>query len=416
MNIAINMACTLEQKTGIGHYTYNLMKALIDNYTTNLNNEEYKFFSYAYSNLFPNLDINNPVNNEETNKEDEVNEVKKLDIIRRILYSIPFYITIRQKMLQNKNKQRIQEIFEYHKINIYHEPNFFIEPKKNTKSIVTIHDFSFWDVPYTHKKSLINVMDNELEKSVNISDKIICDSNFTKQRLLHYFPNVSESKVKVIYLGANDKNMSLSTLLQLDKENNKENENNIFLQKYNLKSKGYILSVGTIEPRKNILTLINAFLQLPNTLQNSFPLVIVGKRGWLNDKIFEKINALEQQQKLYFLNYVSDEDLIRLYANAKVFCYPSIYEGFGLPPLEAMASGIPVITSNSSSLPEVVGDGVLMHDSLDDLQLKQYLSNVLTDEELHKNLSEYSLNRSKLFSWKKTAEQTLQVYKEAYNE
>ena len=202
MNIAINMACTLEQKTGIGHYTYNLMKALIDNYTNNLNNEEYKFFSYAYSNLFPNLDINNPVNNEETNKEDEVNEVKKLDIIRRILYSIPFYITIRQKMLQNKNKlivmQRIQEIFEYHKINIYHEPNFFIEPKKNTKSIVTIHDFSFWDVPYTHKKSLINVMDNELEKSVNISDKIICDSNFTKQRLLHYFPNVSESKVKFI--------------------------------------------------------------------------------------------------------------------------------------------------------------------------------------------------------------------------
>ena len=411
------MACTLEQKTGIGHYTYNLMKALIDNYTTNLNNEEYKFFSYAYSNLFPNLDINNPVNNEETNKEDEVNEVKKLDIIRRILYSIPFYITVRQKMLQKHNEPKIERnIFDEYNINVYHEPCFIVEPRKNTKSIVTIHDFSFWDVPHTQKLDVMNFVNEGLEDSVNISDKIICDSNFTKQRLLHYFPNVSESKVKVIYLGTNDKNMSLSTLLQLDKENNKENENNIFLQKYNLKSKGYILSVGTIEPRKNILTLINAFLQLPNTLQNSFPLVIVGKRGWLNDKIFEKINALEQQQKLYFLNYVSDEDLIRLYANAKVFCYPSIYEGFGLPPLEAMASGIPVITSNNSSLPEVVGDGALMHDSLDDLQLKQYLSNVLTDEELHKNLSEYSLNRSKLFSWKKTAEQTLQVYKEAYNE
>lgn len=412
MNIAINMyLSTLKQRTGIGNYAYNLMKALSE--IVAVKNDD-KLYSYAHGKLFQNLDIEN------TSSNNIVNLILKF-LPSKYLYAIPFYIPIREKILQilNKSKNK-QNLFSDYKIDIYHEPNFLLEVNENNtnnntnnniKTIITVHDLSIFDVPETHPKHRVEFVTKNLEKSLNKADKIICDSEFTKQRLLHYFPQ-TKSKSKVIYLGVENKFMPLANLLKADEANHKENANNIFLQQYNLKSQSYILSVGTLEPRKNILTLINAFLQLPNNLQQKFPLVIIGQRGWLDDNIINKINALVNQQKLYFLNYVSDTDLIRLYANAKVFCYPSIYEGFGLPPLEAMASGIPVITSNSSSIPEVVGENSLMHESQDDFQLKQHLYNVLNDENLHKQLSEYSLNRSKLFSWNKTAEQTLQVYKE----
>lgn len=403
MNIAINMyLCSLGQRTGIANYAYNLMQSLIE---LNAQNNEHNLYSYVQGKLLPNSDI------VIAPKNSILSSIAKF-IPSKILYAIPFYIQIRQKLLQIQNKSKnIQNLFNDYKIDVYHEPSFIIDPN-DAKSIVTIHDLSAWDVPHTHPENRVRYLTTHLGKSLQRADKIICDSNFTKQRLLHYFPDTKESKIKVIYLGVENKFMPLSNILKIDKANHKENENNVFLQQYNLKSQSYILSVGTLEPRKNIITLINAFLQLPNNLQQKFPLVIVGQRGWLDDNIINKINELVNQQKLYFLNYVNDADLIRLYANAKVFCYPSIYEGFGLPPLEAMASAIPVITSNSSSIPEVVGENSLMHESQDDLQLKQHLYNVLNDENLHQQLSEYSLSRSKLFSWKKTAEQTLQVYKE----
>jgi len=169
-----------------------------------------------------------------------------------------------------------------------------------------------------------------------------------------------------------------------------------------------------LEKRKNIPTLIKAFYESKRRRTNH-KLVIVGKKGWKYDDIFETIDALNLKNEVIFTGYVPKEDLVKFYNTADLFVYPSVYEGFGLPPLEAMACGCPVITSNISSLPEVVGNAGITVNPYDVEELVEAMYRVLNDEDLRKELSKKGLERSKLFSWRKTAEETWKVYEEVFN-
>ena len=177
----------------------------------------------------------------------------------------------------------------------------------------------------------------------------------------------------------------------------------------------FILYLGTLEPRKNLKSLILAY----NEIKKKFPeykLIIGGAKGWGYKNIFQIIDNLGIDKDIIFTGYIPEKDLPSLYNSAELFVYPSFYEGFGLPPLEAMACGTPVITSNTSSLPEVVGNAGIMVDPNNVNQLADAMYKVLTDDNLRRDMIKKGLKRAKMFSWKKTAKETLKVYEEVYNQ
>ncbi|NKQ39724.1 MAG: glycosyltransferase family 4 protein, partial [Methanosarcinales archaeon] len=288
-------------------------------------------------------------------------------------------------------------------IDIIHSPedaSLFVK-LKNQKKIITVHDtipFYFpnmFDFMTRYRYKIL------FSRTLKNSDKIIADSYNTKQDLIKHF-KIPEKKIKVIHLAANENYKQL-----------KENEINNIKQKYNL-NYSFILYVGTLEVRKNISILLKSLYKLKKQ-GIKHKLVITGKKGWKYKSIFKIIEQLNLQKDVIFIGYVSDEDLPALYNAADLFVYPSIYEGFGLPPLEAMQCGTPVITSNTSSLPEVVGNAGIMIDPYDVVELANNMHEVLVNVSLREELSKKGLERAKLFSWKKCAEEHLKIYEEVYN-
>jgi glycosyltransferase involved in cell wall biosynthesis len=291
---------------------------------------------------------------------------------------------------------------ELRKFDIIHNPyQFPIILNFKQKYIVTIHDLIQILFPNENQKIVYICQKMMFPKIVQSIDKIISDSHHTKQDIIKHF-KIPEDKIKVIHLAASENYRPL---------NEKEIIN--IKQKYNL-NYPFILYVGTLEPRKNIPTLLKALYKLKKQ-GIKHKLVITGKKGWKYKSIFETIDKLNLQKDVIFTGYVPDEDLPALYNAADLFVYPSLYEGFGLPPLEAMQCGTPVITSNTSSLPEVVGDAGIMVNPYDVDELANKMYEVLTNDGLREELSKKGLERAKLFSWKKCAEEHLKVYEEVYN-
>lgn len=168
-------------------------------------------------------------------------------------------------------------------------------------------------------------------------------------------------------------------------------------------TKPFVFFAGTIEPRKNLVQLIRSYAELPQKLRQKYDLVLAGKQGWDYDSVFMAIDQFDLTDQVRYLDYVSDDDLAKLYAAAEAFCFPSLYEGFGLPILEAMQSGTPVITSDLSSLPEVGDDAVLYIDPTSDQSLAKALRRLLTDAKLRQKLKTVGLKQARTYSWKRTA-------------
>jgi glycosyltransferase involved in cell wall biosynthesis len=184
----------------------------------------------------------------------------------------------------------------------------------------------------------------------------------------------------------------------------------IVQRKYGLPAR-YLLFVGTLEPRKNLTTLLNAYARLRAELRDhGVKLVVVGRKGWLYTEIFETMQALALHDDVLFTDFVEDEDLPELYRGALLLVFPSLYEGFGLPILEAMASGIPVIASNTSSMPEVAGDAALLIDAQNPEAIAGGIAQILADERLRNTLTQRGLARSQCFTWESVAEKTLALY------
>lgn len=275
---------------------------------------------------------------------------------------------------------------------------------KFVPSIITVHDLSFLIYPETFTKGARLTKQTLIGPSVAKADKIIAVSQNTKNDLIKFFSIASE-KIKVIYEGFNQE-----LYAPMD-----QNEAQAYLiKKYNL-MEPFFLYVGTLEPRKNIPTLVRAYAIVRDRLGNGCPkLVLAGQKGWLYEDIFFSVKELGLTEEVIFTGYVPDEDLPYFYNAAVAFLYPSLYEGFGVPPLEAMACGTPVITSNTSSLPEVVGEGGIMVDPLDVEALVKAMEKVYADQEFREALSKQGLAQASKFTWKATAEETLALYREVY--
>lgn len=289
-------------------------------------------------------------------------------------------------------------------IDIYHIPQngVGISDNMTCKKIATIHDLIPYIMPETVGKGYLLKFLKEVPKVIELCDAIITVSEWSKQDILKFFP-IDKDKVFVTPLAAEDK------YRPLDKNYCRE----LMTEQYNIKGP-FILYIGGFSPRKNVKSLISAFSKIYKDLGEDYSLVIVGATKDQAQYLSELSNNLELASKIIFTGYAPEEHLPLLYNACDVFVYPSLYEGFGLPPLEAMSCGTPVITSNLTSIPEVVGDAGILINPYNEEDLMEAIKKMLTDEDLRHFYSERGLKRSESFNWRKTAELTLDVYKKVY--
>lgn len=269
-----------------------------------------------------------------------------------------------------------------------------------TKKIITVHDLIWMKFPEFFSKDTLYAAKKKFHHSCQASDAILTDSESTKSDIQQYF-NCNGNKIIVTYLGVDHKKFGLVDI--------SEPVERYILVKYNI-PKRYILWIGDFRSNKNVDRLCRAFIKVKETLHCPHKLVLSGHNGY---KYQRGKTALQQYKEFFvFTGAVEDNELPILYNLAEVFVFPSLYEGFGLPILEAMACGTPVITSNRSSLPEVAGDAAILVNPEDEDELAEAIMRLITNDSLRESLRKKGLERAKLFTWEGTARKTLKLFKE----
>ena len=282
-------------------------------------------------------------------------------------------------------------------VDLLHGPAFVGPLFSACPQVITIHDLSFLRYPQNFRAGNRLYLRTLTRLSVRRARRLIAVSESTGQDLMRYY-GLPPSRIEVVPNGVDDRFRPWSEAEIAD-----------FRAKKGLPER-FLLFVGTLEPRKNVAGLIQAYACLP---QPRPPLMLVGGKGWLYDEIFARVEALNLSDEVHFVGYVAAEDLPGWYNAALIFVYPSLYEGFGLPPLEAMACGAPVIAADTSSLPEVVGEAGLLVDPLDVEALAAAMNRLLTDRTLRDALRAAGPERAAAFSWQETARRTAAVYRRA---
>lgn len=299
-------------------------------------------------------------------------------------------------------KEQLNSLKLYKNYDLVHFLDYATPALYKGKKIATIHDMAMHTMKDKYTKGQIITKKILLENTIKHADKLICISEFTRTELLHYYPNLDNSKIEVVYNGFEYNEIKLS----------EETIKNT-LDKFNIK-KEYLLFVGTLSPHKNVERIVEAFNKVKKEGYD-YQLVICGKKGWLYEDIFSKVKKLNLDSEVIFTDYVTDEELEVLYTNTKLFVFPSLYEGFGFPPIEAMARKVPVLTSKAGALPEVVGDAAMICDPYDVNDITKKILNILCSEDLNDKLINRGLERFKYFSWENTFKQTQKIYDEILN-
>jgi len=362
MRICIDIRPTLKKKTGIGYYTLNLINALagID--------EANQYSLYSQKGFFD---------------------------FKKKLLPLPGknfrYLTARTRPKDNK----ICGNFD-----IYHTSSFDILPDKGVKLVAVVHDIIPRVFPQGHTEDAINRLNDQLGTFLQHAGRVITDSECSKADLIRHF-SVPAERIRVIYPGVGEDFCRLPEPLH-----------NVISSKYNIYS-DYILYAGTIEPRKNVTGLIRAFAVLKQKHNIKQKLVILGMKGWMHDEVYDLIKKLDLGSDVIFTGYVPREDLKIFYNLADVFAYPSLYEGAGLPVLEAFACSAAVVTSKASCLPEIAGDAAVLIDPNDPQDIANGILKILEDEDFRSKLKEKGSQRAKEFTWDRTARQTLEVFNAA---
>ncbi|MBC9784850.1 glycosyltransferase family 4 protein [Heliobacterium chlorum] len=352
--------------TGIGTYTYQLCRHLYDV----CKQEELRFFWPGDE--FRNLHITQD------------------DVFRQV----------------EQNKDRfweeihIPQVIQKENIDLYHVPQngIGLPYPKECPLVATIHDLIPYIYPETVGKGYLKIFLEEMPRILEVVDHVIAPSHCTA-RDLEQIAGVPRSKITVIYEAAEP------IYQPMDRE-----QARLFMKERFSVDKPYILYVGGFSPRKNIRLLIHAFHQVRPYLPEEYCLIIPGKQSKEYNDLESMVAALRLQEHIRFLGFVNVDELPWIYNGASVFVYPSLYEGFGLPPIEAMACGTPTLVSNVSSLPEVAGDGALLFSPIRTEQLSELIYAVLTDPELAAELGRKGLQRARCFSWRRAALTTRDVF------
>ena len=374
LRVGINATALLSPRTGIGQYVYHLGRECLE-----AEDIDPSFFYGTWKTQL------------------RAQPLPNIDTIKTyIKKAVPWSYEIKNLIFQAQFSAGLLK----HPVDVYHEPNY-LAFRFPGPSVITVHDLSWIRHPETHPKQRLAAMSSYFPRSLERAAAILTDCNFVKKELVETF-GLNPERVTPVLLGVSS-----------DFYPRQLSACKGFLGEHGLAFGRYVLSVGTLEPRKNIPALIDAYSMLPAGLQQQFPLVLVGMRGWLSSGLEARMKPLVERGVIKPLGYVADEMMPLVYSGAAAFVFPSLYEGFGLPPLEAMACGAPVISSESSSLPEVVGDAGLLVDPLNVDALAESLRSVLEDRAFAEALAQKGVKRAAGFSWKKTAAETIAVYRRA---
>ena len=365
--ISLELQWAVGKKTGVGWYIFNIVKGLVQN---NKNDYTAEFINFMNRH----------------NVKKQINYDIKMKQNKLIPYKIYNILTQKLKISHN--------FLMGTKSDIYHFFNFTIPKNIKGKVINTIYDTVFISAPETmgDRKTL-----KEYKYGAQKSDLIITISESAKKDIVDHL-KVPKEKIKIIYPGIDFEKYSREI------EKNKLRK---IRKKYKLPKK-YILYLGTIEPRKNIVRIINSFLEYRNLTKSDIKLVIAGGKGWKYEKIMKLVE--QNKENIVLTGYIEEEDKIALYKMAELFVFPSLYEGFGMPVLEAMAAGVPVVTSNVSSLPEVAGDATILVDPLNEDEIFEAYKKILSDKNLRRDMIEKGLEQAKKFQWKNSVEVLEQIY------
>ncbi|MEM7113399.1 MAG: glycosyltransferase family 1 protein [Chloroflexota bacterium] len=284
------------------------------------------------------------------------------------------------------------------KLDLLHSPDFVLPPVAgNIPTLLTVHDLSFIHYPEVYPKPLVDYLNAVVPWSVGRASHILADSQATKDDL-HHFWDVPDDKVTVLYSGVNERFQPVTneTLLA------------IVRQKYGLGTAPYIFAVGTVQPRKNYQMLIRSFKPIADNWPHQ--LYIAGGKGWLYDDMLAEIERQGLQERVRFIGFVDDADLPALYSEAMLYVFPSLYEGFGLPLLEAMQCGVPIITSNASCLPEVAGKAAVQLAPTDEGAWTTAMEELLADPQQRTRLVAAGFRQAREFTWGRAAEQLISIY------
>ncbi|MBS4015545.1 MAG: glycosyltransferase family 4 protein [Candidatus Latescibacteria bacterium] len=372
MKIAIDALPAKSLHHGMGTYIYNLLKNLISF------NSGHEFIIYKKPEVFTDLE-------KDQNQQVQFRNIKK-SRNQRVLWE---YTTL-PKLLQKEQ------------VDIFWGPSNFLPLRKACKYVVTIHDlssFTYADTyPYLRRKYYQYI----IKQAVKRADLIVTDSEFSRQDIVNTF-SIPAEEVKVISCGIDD-------IFQPIDCSDKHTQ---IKSKYKLPD-DFIFTLGVIEPKKNTQRLVQAYTQLKNKHVDLPKLVVGGskKYGWKNRRIFQLVDELKLKDSVIFTGFIEHQDLPVIYSTAKLFILPSLFEGFGLPVIEAMACGTPVITSNTSSLPEIAGDAAVLINPYDTEEIGQAIIKVISDQQLQTEMRAKGFKNVKRFSWQESAHELLDVFEQ----
>jgi glycosyltransferase involved in cell wall biosynthesis len=383
MRIAIDYTAAIRQGAGVGNYVQSLVDAMLAQDTTN----EYTLLTSGR----PSRERPFPIGK---------------NVRGRSVFIPDRYLNI----LWYRWRLPLYANFFTGQVDIYHGPDFVLPPLNGKlRKVVTVHDLAFLEHPEYAVPELTAYLTKVVPEAVASADVVAAVSQVTGQTLTDHFKTPPE-KITVIPNGIRPYFRRITDPILLGAT----------LHKYGLKHP-LVLGVGTLEPRKNHLGLIKAFYKAQSSggkgkQQRPAMLALAGGPGWLYDETRQLVADLKLEKKVRFLGRVSELELITLYSLADVFAFPSFFEGFGVPPLEAMACGAPVITSNTSSLPEVVGDAALLVDPHNTGELAHAITRLIENEELQEELREKGYRQVKQYTWPNSARKMLSIYEKLYNE
>jgi O-antigen biosynthesis alpha-1,3-rhamnosyltransferase len=286
------------------------------------------------------------------------------------------------------------------KYDVYHEPNY-LALDFDGPLVLTVHDLSWIRFPETHPQARVDAMERYFEPCLRRAAVLLTDSEFVKREIIEVF-GVDPGKIRPVALGLD------GTFVPMD-----ASQTRAVLERHGVVHGRYFLCTGTLEPRKNVQATVAAYAALPEAVRSRYPLVLAGMKGWRTTALERTLEPLIASGHAKVLGYLERSELAAVTAGALAMVYPSIYEGFGLPPLEAMGCGVPAITSNVSSLPEVVGDtGITVHPH--DIDALSHAMAVLAgDDALRATLSAKALARAAEFTWERCAAETADAYRAA---
>jgi alpha-1,3-rhamnosyl/mannosyltransferase len=378
LRVGFNATPLLSPLTGIGNYIVHLGAALAASGDV----DAYSFYGYRWLHEPPCVPASGPRGR---------NTQRMRDLIKPL---VPFKRELRRAQQQPLFARGLRR----HAIVLYHEPNY-IPIRCDVPVVTTIHDLSWLRYPETHPTDRVRWLERAMPRALADSAAVLVDSEFVRQEVLTTF-GIDPARVHTVYLGVSPVFRPRG-----------DAETRVTLNALGLGHGEYVLAVGTIEPRKNIRHVLEAYARLPDATRKRHPLVIAGAKGWRAADLRSALRVLVERGFIRFLGHVPDGDLPFLYAGAAAFIFASIYEGFGLPPLEAMASGVPVLVAERASLPEVTGDAALKIDPArpDDTAVK--LASLLDDKAIHGDFARRGLGRAAGFTWDACAQATLRVYR-----